>query len=208
MKKLLIVILFFSNSNARSNKEGLKLKIGNRVAIIPYGNELVIHHNHDEQLIQGELFNVSNNKIFLNNIETNNRFIVLKDSIKAIKTKATTSNLKNFKTGFAIGSVIGFGVGAATTLYSYLEYKELIGIVYGAMIFTPITMTLCGLTGGSFNMIKVNEEIKNTTIFLINDNNWKILPPKPKKNWERRSKKFLNKLPYTLPLLIYWSTMI
>ena len=131
MKKLLIVILFFSTSNARSNKEGLKLKIGNRVAIIPYGNELVIHHNHNEQLIQGELFNVSNNKIFLNNIETNNRFIILKDSIKAIKTKATTSNLNNFKTGFAIGSVIGFGVGAATTLYSYLEYKELIGIVYG-----------------------------------------------------------------------------
>ena len=98
MKKLLIVILFFSTSNARSNKEGLKLKIGNRVAIIPYGNELVIHHNHDEQLIQGELFNVSNNKIFLNNIETNIYFTHYKTAILVFnKYPFFGSGIKNFR---------------------------------------------------------------------------------------------------------------
>jgi len=181
MKKLLIVILFFSTSHGWSTKKGLKIKMGKSVAIIPFGNELLIHHNHDEQLIRGELFNVSHDNFFLRDIETNNRLTISKDSIKAIETKATTSNLKNFRTGFAIGSVIGFGVGAATTLYSYLEYKELIGIVYGAMIFTPITMALGGIAFGFNNMIEIHKEIKNTAIFHINDDNWEILSSEPKK---------------------------
>ena len=169
-----IIIFFLSILCGNQYKNGLVLKQKSTTAIIPFGEIVKINNEGEGRSLEGILFNSSTDNIYLTSLSSAETITIPKEKIDFIKAKASTKSSKNFLKGAGVGAWTGISFGALITLQQYSKYREPITIVAGAFYFTPIVTVIGSFGGGFTNMIIKYNEVKNTDIFYIGVNNWKI----------------------------------
>ena len=158
--------------------DGLELKLKYTTAIIPYNEKVVIYPLYGGEINTGFLVNVSEKKIYINDIQTGELVTTSKNQVEQIRARAVTRSGKNFAYGFSLGTAIGSGLMLFETARQYRLTKEPATIAFGLMFFTPIAGAVGGLSFGIINMLNKIHQISQTDVFLIGNNNWEFVAPR------------------------------
>ena len=174
MNSLFILLLLFNFSYGMQNFEGLKLKNANRIAIIPYGEKITVYSGDGNKKIEGELFNVSQKKIYLKGTEAGSTVSIPKREIIKIEGKAIPKTGRNFWKGCIRGSFLGASISYLfiASMQKKAKAPEPYAAALLAGILIPPATVLGGIIGGGISMGKSHYAIKSINMFKIDNENW------------------------------------
>ena len=175
LRKFTVIFMFFGLLIGDQKSKGLMLKKDASTVIIPHGQTIEISFDDGKTLKEGILFNVSLNTIYLKSISSNKTITIPKNTVCGINASARTLKMKDFRQGVRIGAMMGTGLGIIVTFQQYLEYRELMSIFIGSVIFTPLVTVIGSVSGGFIHMMNQQNQMKGIDIFVIDENNWKII---------------------------------
>ena len=179
-KNLLFLIFLFGTLSGAQKNEGLILQKKTFTALIPFGLQIVIYGVDEEQPITGQLVNVTQETIYLKDINTDKiKTISITNvkEIKVIKSFAKSKKYKNFKTGFRRGAKIAaFAASGLIAVVSIDNPDKWLAPFFFAIIAPPAAIA-GGILGGIMNMNSATYEIEDVDSYKINENNWIVKVP-------------------------------
>tara|TARA_Y100001970_G_C14134015_1_gene803305 strand:+ start:832 stop:1392 length:561 start_codon:yes stop_codon:yes gene_type:complete len=171
-----LLIFLCGVSNGSQKNEGLILQKKTYKALIPFGQNIVIYGIDDNESIEGELVNVSRKEIYLKDITTNKMTSIPIHNVKEIRSFAKPKKYENFKTGFSRGvGIASIATTGAIAILTLDRPEEFHYALFFAMVIVPPAAIVGGILDGLSNMSLATNQIKDTDLFKINDNSWKIL---------------------------------
>ena len=191
-KNSIFLILVFGLLSGAQKNEGLILQKKTYTALISLGQNIVIFRIDNEKSIEGELVNVSQKKIYIKDITSNELISCPIQNISGIKSIAKSRGYQNFKTGFGRGQGIAalatIGAIAIVTLDRPEEFHY---ALFFAMITVPSAAIAGGVLGGLINMSSAKYEIEDVDLYNINENNWRVEVPDSSKQGLQKFYRYL-----------------
>ena len=172
-KRYLLFLAIIVNVYA-GKLDGLELQFKSTIAVIPYGEKVIIYPTDDGEICTGSLINVSDTKIYIKDIQTGDAVIIRKNKVEQIRAKAKTRLGKNFSYGATIGSAVGTCIGLFETARQYQQTNEPATIIFGGMIFTPLASITGGLSFGIINLLNKIDQVGKTDVFFVGKDNWQF----------------------------------
>ena len=180
-KNLLFIIFVFGLLSGAQKNEGLILQKKTFTALIPFGQNIVIYGVDEEQSFKGQLVNVTQETIYLKDINTDKIKTISIENAREIKSFEKLKNYKNFKTGFREGAKIAaFAAAGLIAVVSIDNPDQWLAPFFFAIIAPPLAIA-GGILGGVINMSSAKHEIEDIDSFKIDENNWRAKVPESSK---------------------------